>query len=289
VSDAYVPVIKFEFSSIPIDLVFARLNLPTVPEDLVLADDNLLKGLDEQDVRSVNGSRVTDEILSLVPNRDVFPFSYNQAFQLALRTIKYWAKKRAIYSNVMGFFGGGMCFLIKVAWAMVVARVAQLYPTAVAATIVSKCFSIMKVWRWPSMSFVLNVDPIILKHITDGPLQVRVWNPSLYPSDKGHKMPVITPAYPSMCSTHNVSDSTMKIMIQEFERADEIANRVYYTGPWSDLFAPSEFFYKYECYIAINASSCDRAMQLKWVGMVESRLRQLIKRLENTLTVELGT
>jgi poly(A) polymerase len=163
---------------------------------------------------------------------------------------------------------------------MVVARVAQLYPTAVAATIVSKCFSIMKVWRWP--------NPIILKHITDGPLQVRVWNPSLYPSDKSHKMPVITPAYPSMCSTHNVSDSTMKVMIQEFERADEIANRVYYTGPWSDLFEPSEFFYKYDCFIAINASSCDRAQQLKWVGMVESRLRQLIKRLESSPVVDLG-
>jgi poly(A) polymerase len=72
VPDAFVPVIKFEFSSIPIDLVFARLNLPTVPEDLVLSDDSLLKGLDDQDVRSVNGSRVTDEILSLVPNTEVY-------------------------------------------------------------------------------------------------------------------------------------------------------------------------------------------------------------------------
>jgi poly(A) polymerase len=138
----------------------------------------------------------------------------------------------------------------------------------------------MKVWRWP--------DPIILKHITDGPLQVRVWNPSLYPSDGYHKMPVITPAYPSMCSTHNVSESTMKVMIQEFERADEIANRVYYTGPWSDLFETSDFFYKYECYISIHASSCDHDIQLKWVGMVESRVRQLIKRLEAQAAVEIG-
>lgn len=31
-------------------------------------------------------------------------------------------------------------------------------------------------------------------------------------------MPIITPAYPSMCSTHNVTQSTQMIMTQEFKR-----------------------------------------------------------------------
>jgi poly(A) polymerase len=131
VPDAYVPVIKFKFADIPIDLVFARLCLPAVPDDLVLLDDALLKGLDERDVRSVNGSRVTDEILRLVPNMG--------AFRLALRCVKLWAKRRAVYSNVLGFLGG-------VAWAMLVARVCQLYPNACAATLVGKFFRIMHQW-----------------------------------------------------------------------------------------------------------------------------------------------
>jgi len=265
VEDAYVPVIKMEFSSIPIDLVFAKLNLPSVPEDLELSDDNLLKGLDDRCVRSLNGSRVTDEILRLVPNIE--------EFRIALRTIKLWAKRRAIYSNVMGFFGG-------VAWAMVVARVAQLYPNAAAATIVSKFFSIIKQWRWP--------DPILLKQIDDGPLPIRVWNPKLYPADKLHKMPIITPAYPSMCATHNVTESTKAVMIQEFERADEISNRVISTGKWDELFEPSDFFEKYSLYLLVIASSADRDLQLKWSGMVESRLRQLISRLESVSTVDLA-
>lgn len=98
VPDAYVPVIKLEFHGIPIDLTFARLALPTIHEELDLSDDNLLKTLDERCVRSLNGSRVTDEILRLVPNIE--------NFRTSLRCIKLWAKNRAIYSNVIGFFGG---------------------------------------------------------------------------------------------------------------------------------------------------------------------------------------
>jgi poly(A) polymerase len=115
-----------------------------------------LKNLDERCIRSLNGSRVTDDILRLVPN---IP-----AFRIALRCVKLWAKKRAIYSNVMGFLGG-------VAWAMLVARICQLYPNACAGAIVTRFFRIMYQWNWP--------QPVILKHMEDGPLPVRVWNPKV--------------------------------------------------------------------------------------------------------------
>ncbi len=62
-----------------------------------------------------------------------------EAFRTALRCIKVWAKNRAIYSNVMGFFGG-------VAWAIVVARVCQMFPNAAAGAIVAKFFRIMNEW-----------------------------------------------------------------------------------------------------------------------------------------------
>lgn len=266
VPKAFVPIIKCTFAGIDIDLLFARLALPTIPDDLELKDDNLLRNLDERCVRSLGGSRVTDEMLRLVPDVPVF--------REALRTIKLWAQQRAIYGNVMGFCGG-------VAWAMLVARICQLYPKGCVGSIISRFFIIMHQWQWPA--------PVLLKPIEEGPLQVPVWNPKLYPSDRSHRMPIITPAYPSMCSTHNVTLSTQQIMTAEFKRAAEIVDKVFVgTAKWAELFQPHDFFSKYRYYLQITASSSNADVQLKWSGTVESRIRQLVMKLEYVDTLLLA-
>uniref|UniRef100_A0A8C0D742 polynucleotide adenylyltransferase n=1 Tax=Balaenoptera musculus TaxID=9771 RepID=A0A8C0D742_BALMU len=70
--EAFVPGIKLCFAGIEINILFARLALQTIPEDLDLRDDSLLKNLDIRCIRSLNGCRVTDEFLHLVPNIDNF-------------------------------------------------------------------------------------------------------------------------------------------------------------------------------------------------------------------------
>ena len=86
VPDAFVPIIKLEFSGISIDLIFARLAVASVPINLLLKDTNLLRGVEERDLRSLNGTRVTDEILDLVPQKTTF--------RTALRGIKLWAQRQ---------------------------------------------------------------------------------------------------------------------------------------------------------------------------------------------------
>lgn len=165
VVDAFVPIIKFEYNGISIDLIFSRIAaLTQIPKDLSLTSSNhLLSGLDETELRCVNGTRVTDQILELVPEPKVF--------RIALRGIKLWAQRRAIYANIMGFPGG-------VVWAMLVARVCQLYPKATSSTIIWKFFKIICNWPWP--------QPVLLTKIELGSL--KTWNPKASDSSTTHSV-----------------------------------------------------------------------------------------------------
>jgi poly(A) polymerase len=161
VPDAFVPIIKFEFHNISIDLIFCSIqSLKELPDDKDwnLHNNDLLRGLNENQVRSLNGTRVTDEILKLVPEP--------ATFRLAIRAIKLWAQRKAVYANILGYPGG-------IAWNIMVARVCQLYPKATSAQIVNKFFGIMLKWPWP--------QPVVLKNIEYGltVTQVAVWNPKV--------------------------------------------------------------------------------------------------------------
>ncbi|XP_056423642.1 poly(A) polymerase gamma isoform X2 [Hyla sarda] len=224
VEDAFVPVIKFEFINIEIDLVFARLPLQCIPDNLDLRDDSRLRSLDIRCIRSLNGCRVTDEILHLVPNKE--------NFRLTLRAVKLWAKRRGIYSNMLGFLGG-------VSWAMLVARTCQLYPNAVAATLVHKFFLVFSKWEWP--------NPVLLKQPEESNLNLPVWDPRVNPADRYHLMPIITPAYPQQNSTYNASTSTRTIMVEEFRQGLAITDEILLGKvDWSKLFEPPNFFQKYK-------------------------------------------
>lgn len=267
VPDAFVPIIKVVFSGISIDVIFAKLNVSKVAVDMTLDDKNLLKNIDEKDMRSLNGTRVTDEILQLVPKPTTFKH--------ALRCIKMWAQQRAVYGNVFGLFGG-------VAWAMLVARICQLFPNAVSAVIVEKFFIIYTKWDWP--------QPVLLKPIEDGPLQVRVWNPRLYQNDRQHRMPVITPAYPSMCATHNITQSTQKVIIKELQRGEEVTAAIRKgEKSWSNLMEKHTFFHDYKFYLCIVAGTLGSDEDhLKWSGMIESKIRIFVQKLEVTDGIEIA-
>ncbi|KAH8432217.1 polynucleotide adenylyltransferase [Aspergillus melleus] len=264
VPDAFVPLIKLELSGISIDLIFARLIVPSIPLNLDLKNNDYLRGLDEKEVRSLNGTRVTDEILELVPQQKTFRF--------ALRAIKLWAQRRAIYANIVGFPGG-------VAWAMLVARVCQLYPQATGSVIVGKFFRIMNKWAWP--------QPVLLKPIEDGPLQMKVWNPKIYHGDRFHLMPIITPAYPSMCATHNISLSTKAVILRELQRGGDIVDKIFLKqATWNDLFTRHSFFTRdYKYYLSITASSKTKETESVWSGLVESKIRHMVGALDRKQTI----
>ena len=102
----------------------------------------------------------------------------------------------------------------------------------------------------------------------------------LYPGDRSHRMPIITPAYPAMCATHNVTESTQMIMTEEFKRgmqnvfgcppsnsllgADIVDKIICGTAKWSELYAKHDFFHKYRYYLQVIASTGNADLQTKW-------------------------
>ena len=143
VKNAYVPVIKMVYDGIDIDMTFARLALNDVKNKLPLSYPEVLKHCDSKCVRSLNGYFVTDKIINLVPNKD--------NFRLTLRAIRAWAKKHGIYSNVLGYLGG-------VSWAILVARVCQLYPNADCSILLHKFFLMFSKWPWPKPVQMFKLD-----------------------------------------------------------------------------------------------------------------------------------
>ncbi|WJX35835.1 Nuclear poly(A) polymerase 4 [Trifolium repens] len=258
VPDAHVPVMKFKFQGISIDLLYASISILVVPEDLDISDGSILYDVDEQTVRSLNGCRVADQILKLVPNVE--------HFRTTLRCLKFWAKRRGVYSNVTGFLGG-------VNWAILVARVCQLYPNAIPSMLVSRFFRVYSQWRWP--------NPVMLCPIEENELQLPIWDPRRNHRDRYHIMPIITPAYPCMNSSYNVSTSTLRVMMEQFCHGNKICDEIELSkSQWSALFQPYVFFEAYKNYLQVDIVALDADDLLLWRGWVESRLRQLTLKIE---------
>ncbi|KAJ6829683.1 nuclear poly(A) polymerase 1 [Iris pallida] len=170
--------------------------------------------------------------------------------------MRLWAKCHGVYSNVSGFLGG-------INWALLVARICQLYPNALPSMLVSRFFWVYTLWHWP--------NPVMLCEIEEGTLGLPIWDPRRTFKDRGHMMPIITPAYPCMNSSYNVSASTLRVMKEEFQRGHEIcelmeANKV----DWKLLFEPHPFFEAYKHYLQIDIAAEDDDALRKWKGWVES-------------------
>ena len=106
----------------------------------------------------------------------------------------------------------------------------------------------------------------------------------LYSPDARHLMPIITPAYPSMCATHNITTSTKGIITKELDRADKICTEIFDgTRPWKDLFQRHTFFTEdYKYYLSIVSASQTKEAQQIWSGLVNSKVRRLVTGIEQS-------
>jgi len=69
---------------------------------------------------------------------------------------------------------------------------------------------------------------VVINEIVERPIskEFNEWNPKVNPRDGKHPMPVITPAFPCMNSTHNVSESSKKVILEEMELGLKIVEEI---------------------------------------------------------------
>jgi poly(A) polymerase len=274
IPQAYTPVIKFYLKGLQIDMLFARVSdasklmsfqqqrvsplvakaqsLPRVEYSITDVD---LMDLDEATVRSMNGARVSQILLQLVPNLE--------NFRTVLKAVKEWATQAGIYSNVLGFLGG-------INWAILVAWVCMRHPKATNTALLEIFFQTFATWNWPK--------PVLLAPIQDTPppgvLPLPAWNPNVNPRDGLHICPIITPAYPSMNSSYNVGMPQLRRIQDEMILACNHLKEK--DSDYSSLFKPSDFFTRHEHYLQVTIRASNRQDFLEWFRLVESRLRLLI-------------
>ena len=120
---AKVPLIKLIMRGIQIDLQYANTD-----QDL----NNLRTDtLDEASLLSINAYKNNEMLITLVPNFEKFKF--------LLKVIRLWAKKRGLYSGILGFLGGA-------AWSILCAKICILYPNISEVELVHKFFKVYSLW-----------------------------------------------------------------------------------------------------------------------------------------------
>ena len=62
----------------------------------------------------------------------------------------------------------------------------------------------------------------MLCSIEENELGFPVWDPRRNPHDKFHNMPIISPVYPCMNSSDNVSASSLIVMMDQFRLGNKI-------------------------------------------------------------------
>ncbi|XP_023738898.1 nuclear poly(A) polymerase 3 [Lactuca sativa] len=249
VKDAKVPLMRFKFEGISIDLPYAQLQVKTVPENVDILNSLFLNGIDETSWKSLSGVRANNSILQLVPNVKIF--------QELLRCVKLWAKRRGVYGNLFGFFGG-------VHLAVLSAFICQRNPNVrLLAALVSIFFKTFAFWPWPT--------PVILQ----GSML-----PRHHPETRS-LMPIQLPSSPHEYCHSNITNSTFTKIKTEFRRSYcLIQDLLKPQFDWRNLFEPYPYSKIYHRFLQITLS-CSKKDELgDWVGWVKSRFPGLLVKLE---------
>ncbi|CAH9108571.1 unnamed protein product [Cuscuta europaea] len=250
VKDAKVPLMRFKFDGISIDLPYAQLKVTSIPENVDLLNPFFMRNIDERSWRSLSGVRANMSILYVLPNIEVF--------QSLLRCIKLWAKRRGLYGNLLGFFGG-------IHLAVLSTFICQKYPAAKLSSLVSIFFKTFAFWPCPV--------PVVLPD--------RLMRSMFIPREKPGFWPIQLPGSEFDYCHSNITRSTFQKIRAEFLRGHALTKDMLSPSfDWAVLFEPFPYAKQYGRLVKISLSAFDKDDLGYWVCCVKSRFRWLLVKLE---------
>ena len=321
VPDAHVPVLKMVVGGLAVDILPCLIP----PKQLrALVNSNIENGssfdfslvtmtdLDTPSLLALNGVRLgrllIDSIKSgrIVSDEEQVEGGEDRLvkFRLCLRVVKFWAKRRGIYCNAMGFFGG-------VTWAILLVRhcvcvvpgtESPLIDVLSEKDLLARFFQSLHEQTWGASNPVLlrPLPPSIAQFITS----IRVpsntasgssspndddtdeslgslWDPSMSEADRKSLMPVLTPMAPFMNSTFNVVSLTQKVLMDEFKRAAELTRNNWNPETVCQSALPElQAHYPTKLSIKLSSSSLEEKWLFMWEALIVSKLRVLLYHLE---------
>ena len=215
---ARVPLLSAEMDGQDVDIMTVHLRVGALPsrEDLLWSYE-WMNGLDEASVRCFNGPRVTEVLIRdyCSPQGLAAHGLARDAFQTAVRLVRFWCRQRALYSNKAGFLGGVNVALL-MAWT--VNQLAAASPGArplTACGLVRAFFGLLA--RWDPR------QPLYLATHTQGacPAWLAVYDVAPSAGGGGGADPVhlSTPCFPRFNTLHAASAYTVGILWSELQRA----------------------------------------------------------------------
>jgi len=184
VENAKVPLMRFRFSGISVDLTYAQLPSRDAVKAINISSPQYLRRLDSRSWKSLSGVRVNEQIVQLVPNQE--------KFQVLLRSIKLWARRRGLHCHLLGFFAG-------IHLAILAAYVCQRCPNATDNGLFTMFFEIFAHWPW---------------HI---PVDLHGQTTNIRGSN-GCLMPIVMPCSPPELCASNMTEGTFRKIREELMR-----------------------------------------------------------------------
>uniref|UniRef100_A0ACD5XKX8 Uncharacterized protein n=1 Tax=Avena sativa TaxID=4498 RepID=A0ACD5XKX8_AVESA len=248
IESARVPLMRFKFNGVSVDFPYVQLPVINAAEAIRAFDPRFLEKVDGASWRCLSGVRVNREIMQLVPNM--------KRFQVLLRCLKLWARRRGIHCHLVGFFAG-------IHLAVLGAYVCCRHPNASVNALLSRFFEIFAHWPWPL--------PVSLHD------QAPLWSP-----DGCSLMPIVMPCFPPEFCASSVTKSTFNKIEDELRRGFALTKDIRNIDiDWTWIFEPFPYAARYEHFLRIVLSAPTTEELRDWVGWVKSRFRNLILKLES--------